>query len=66
MRTIDHPARAGRSLLSWARERLRLAMRIGGMMLYYFTEGRRIRRAYQRCEQKGEKFWVDESMPGGR
>ncbi len=66
MRTIDHPARARHSLFGWARERLRLCLRIGGMVIYYFTEGRRIRKAYKHCRENGETFWVDESMPGGR
>lgn len=66
MRTVDHPSRAGHSLHDWLGERLRLALRIGGMVFYYFTEGRRIRKAYERREASGETFWVDESMPEDR
>ena len=44
---------------------MRLALRIGGMVLFYFTEGRRIRKAYESCEERGDTFWVDDSMPGG-
>lgn len=66
MRTIDHPARTRHSLFGWVRERFRLSLRIGGMVLYYFTEGRRVRKAYKHCEASGDTFWVDESTPGER
>ena len=34
--------------------------RLARMTLYYWTKGRRIRRAYHRCQVRGAIYWVDE------
>jgi len=30
------------------------------MILYYWIAGGRIRKAYRRCQARGEIYWVDE------
>ena len=30
------------------------------MIVYYWTAGRRIRKAYRQCQARGEVYWVDE------
>jgi hypothetical protein len=45
------------------RRDLRLLLRMAGMLLQYATTGARLRRAYRRCEARGETFWVDAGGP---
>ena len=53
MRTLD--TGAGSRL----RRDLELLGRMAGMLFQYWTAGARLRRAYRRCEARGETFWVD-------
>ncbi len=60
MRTLDTPAAArGR----WKRflAQARLAGRLIGMVVGYWTSGAKIRRAYRCAERSGRMFWVDGS-----
>jgi len=63
MRTVDNPASADQGLWNKLGTDLALMRRLAGMMLFYWTKGRRIRAAYRRCEASGETFWVDEASP---
>lgn len=47
---------------SW-RSDLALLLRMGRMVLVYATAGARLRRAYRRCEKRGETLFVDELGP---
>ncbi|MFN8091951.1 MAG: hypothetical protein U0599_06970 [Vicinamibacteria bacterium] len=60
MRTID----ARSPVSSWRRD-LSLALRMAAMVFGYATAGARLRRAYRRCEERGETLFVDELGPGG-
>lgn len=62
MKTIESGPSRGRSRFAGIREHIRLVMRIGGMLIHYFTTGRRVRQAYRRCEATGETYWVDEGL----
>jgi hypothetical protein len=42
---------------------LKLLRRMWGMLFGYFTVGGRLRRAYRRCERRGEVLWLDEAGP---
>jgi hypothetical protein len=42
---------------------LALALRIAGMLAVYLTAGARLRRAYRRCEARGEVLRVDTALP---
>jgi len=53
----DAPANGG-----WRRD-LALLRRMAGMLLQYWTAGARQRRAYRRCEARGEVYWVDAAGP---
>lgn len=54
MRTLTITASAGT-----LRQDLRLLWRMVRMVFRYGTTGARLRRAYRRCETRGEVFWVD-------
>jgi hypothetical protein len=43
---------------AWRRD-LRLLQRMAGMVFQYATMGARLRRAYRRCQSRGETFWLD-------
>lgn len=59
LRTVDHADAGSQSLTArWRRDRA-LARRILGMLWFYFTAGRRVRRAYGDCEREGRVYWVD-------
>jgi len=60
MRTVDNPASEKQTRWQKLRSDVALLFRFAGMTLYYFTEGRRLRKAYRACEARGETFWVDE------
>ena len=42
---------------------LRLAYRIAAMVVQYWVQGGRLRRAYRRCEARGEVLWLDALGP---
>lgn len=54
MRTLD--SRGGQTL---GRD-LRLLGRMALMVVGYWTVGSRLRRAYRRCQARGEVLWLDE------
>ena len=54
MRTLD----TRRPESAWRRD-LTLLARMAAMVFQYCTAGGRLRRAYRRCEARGEVFWVD-------
>ena len=54
MRTLDAAARHGA-----LRRDLALLARMAGMLLVYWTVGTRLRRAYRRCEARGEVLRLD-------
>jgi hypothetical protein len=58
MRTLT-PSAPARSL--W--QDVRLLYRIGAMVLQYWVEGGRLRRAYRRCEARGCVLWLDALGP---
>ena len=59
LRTVGHADAASHGLLArWRRDRA-LARRILGMLWFYFTAGRRVRKAYGACEREGRVYWVD-------
>jgi hypothetical protein len=45
------------------RRDLALIARIAGMLFQYATAGGRLRRAYRRCQARGETFFVDAGGP---
>lgn len=57
MRTLD--SRGGSTL---GRD-LRLLLRMGAMVIGYWTVGARLRRAYRRCQARGEVLWLDAEEP---
>ena len=59
LRTVDHADAGSHSRRArWRRNRA-LARRILGMLWFYFTAGRRVRKAYGACEREGRVYWVD-------
>jgi len=58
VRTVDAAGRAA----PWRRD-LALLLRMAGMVLGYATAGARVRRAYRRCEERGETLLLDEIGP---
>ena len=59
LRTVDHADTGSHSPRArWRRDRA-LARRILGMLWFYFTAGRRVRKAYGDCEREGRVYWVD-------
>lgn len=59
LRTVDHADAVSLSLAArWRRDRA-LARRILGMLWFYFTTGRHVRKAYGDCEREGRVYWVD-------
>ena len=54
MRTLS-AAGARRTL----RQDLRLLWSIASMVMQYWIAGGRLRRAYRRCEERGEVLWLD-------
>jgi len=50
---------AGAPAASWRRDAA-LLFRMAMMVLGYATAGARLRRAYRRCEARGETLFVDE------
>jgi len=63
MRTLDNQSPPDAGLLQSLRRDAALLLRFAGMLVYYLTEGRRIRREYRRCEARGEIYWLDEEPP---
>ena len=59
MRTVDHPDARSYTLAARLKRNWALAKRILNMLWFYFTEGRRVRRAYGSCEREGSIYWVD-------
>ena len=59
LRTVDHADAASHGLPARARRDWVLARRILGMLWFYFTAGRRVRRAYGNCKREGRVYWVD-------
>ena len=59
LRTVDHADAGSQSLTARRRRDWALARRIFGMLWFYFTAGRRVRRAYGDCEREGRMYWVD-------
>ena len=57
MRTLD-----SREHSSPLRRDLKLLGRMAGMLAAYWTAGLRLRRAYRRCEARGEVLWLDENQ----
>jgi hypothetical protein len=53
---------ATRGAASW-RGDLALLLRMARMVLAYATAGARLRRAYRRCEERGDTLFVDELGP---
>jgi hypothetical protein len=45
-------------LAEWRRD-LALLGRLAAIVVYYATTGVRLRRAYRRCEARGETLWLD-------
>ena len=60
MRTLDTPTSATASAL---RRDLALLLRIARMVYAFATAGARLRRAYRRCQARGEVLWVDALGP---
>lgn len=60
MRTVDNAASADQGRWVKLRNDAALLLRFAGMISYYFTAGRRLRRTYRECEARGQVFWVDE------
>ena len=59
LRTVDHADADAQGVTArWGRDRA-LARRILGMLWFYFTAGRRVRKAYGACEREGRVYWVD-------
>jgi hypothetical protein len=44
---------------AWRRD-LELLTRLAGMLVFYATSGARLRRAYGRCQARGEVLWLDQ------
>ncbi|HET7295427.1 MAG TPA: hypothetical protein VFM88_23635 [Vicinamibacteria bacterium] len=42
---------------------LQILRRIVAMIVSYWVDGGRLRRAYRGCEARGEVFWVDAGGP---
>lgn len=59
LRTVDHADADPRSLTARWRLDWALVRRILGMLWFYFTTGRRVRKAYGDCERQGRVYWVD-------
>lgn len=59
MRTVDHADARSHKLAARLARDWALARRILRMLWFYFTEGRRVRKAYADCEQAGRTYWVD-------
>jgi hypothetical protein len=53
---------AGAAGSAWRRD-LVLLVRMASMVIGYLTAGARLRRAYRRCEARGEILFVDELGP---
>lgn len=60
MRTVDNSASADQGRWAKLRSDAALLLRFARMIVHYFTAGHRLRRAYRKCESRGEVFWVDE------
>lgn len=58
MRTLDSAGTKGT-----LRRDLTLLWRMAGMLAVYWTVGTRLRRAYRRCEERGQVFPVDARGP---
>lgn len=59
LRTVDHADAVSHGLTARWRRNWALARRILGMLWFYFTAGRRARKAYDTCERGGRVYWVD-------
>ncbi len=59
MRTVDHADARSHTLRARAARDWALARRILRMLRFYFSEGRRVRKAYAACERRGRTYWVD-------
>ena len=59
LRTVDHAGAGSQGLAARWRRDWTLARRIAGMVWFYFTAGRRVRKAYGACERERRVYWVD-------
>ena len=59
LRTVDHADADSHSVAARWRRDWALARRILGMVWFYFTAGRQVRKAYGDCESEGRVYWVD-------
>ena len=59
LRTVDQADGDSQSLMARRRRDWALARRILGMLWFYFTAGRHVRKAYGDCEREGRVYWVD-------
>ncbi len=64
MRTVDHADPRAHSLAARLARDWALARRILRMLWFYFSEGRRVRKAYAACQQERRTYWVD--TPNGK
>lgn len=60
MRTIDNKSDINATFLKKMKHDMRLFVRIFQMLFYYWTTGRRVRKAYRQCEAQGKIYWLDE------
>ncbi len=63
MRTLDNQSVPDAGLWQSLRRDAALLLRFAGMLFFYLSEGRRIRREYRRCAARGEIYWLDEAPP---
>ena len=59
MRTVDHADAQSHSLKARLARDWALAKRLLRMLRFYFSEGRRVRKAYAACEREGSTYWID-------
>ena len=59
LRTVDHADADSQGVTARWRRDWALARRILDMLWFYFTAGRRVRKAYGACEREGRVYWVD-------
>lgn len=63
MHTLDERASRSGGLLNRLRRDVRLLVSITRMLIQYFTEGGRVRKAYRQHIQRGDVLWLDEDGP---
>lgn len=52
------PADIGRLFRTLVKD-LRAIMQIIGLLIHYWTAGRKMRKEYQACQARGETYWLD-------